>query len=142
MSGFEKTDKPLKPLLRWLLLTAGVVAVVLGVVGIFLPILPTVPFLLLAAACFTRSSERFYSWLLDHARLGPMIRPYLDGQGLKKSTKVKAISLVWVSIAISIVLLHRTSWLPLLLIGIAAGVTGYLLRLPNLDDTSPSTLDD
>ena len=61
---------------RYLLMAVGWVSVVLGVIGIFLPVLPTTPFLLLAAACFARSSPRFYQWLINHRQLGPWIRDY------------------------------------------------------------------
>ncbi len=117
-----------------MLLILGMIAVALGVLGIFLPVLPTVPFLLLAAACFTRSSERFYSWLIDHAHLGPMVQPYLDGEGLKRSTKVKAIALIWGSIAISIYLLGDKVWVQGGLVLVALGVTVYLLRLTTLEE--------
>ncbi len=132
MESTEKQLKQLSSTARWFLLVFGFVAVALGVLGIFLPVLPTVPFLLLAAACFTRSSERFYSWLIDHAHLGPMIQPYLDGEGLKRSTKFKAITLVWISITISVLLLGDRFWVQVILITIALGVTVYLLRLPTL----------
>ena len=136
MSPEETTHKQLSPLIRWLLLIAGFVAVALGVLGIFLPVLPTVPFLLLAVACFTRSSERFYTWLLDHAHLGPLVRPYLHGKGLKKATKRKAIALIWASIAFSIYLLGNRLWLQGSIAFIALCVTVYLLRLPTLNDES------
>ena len=68
-------------ILRYVLLAIGWLSVALGVIGIFLPVLPTTPFLLLAAACFARSSPRFYQWLVEHPRLGPWIRDYLDGNG-------------------------------------------------------------
>ena len=129
----EQTSRQLTPILRWTLLLSGFIAVALGVLGIFLPVLPTVPFLLLAVACFTRSSERFYNWLIDHAHLGPMIRPYLDGNGLKRTTKLKAVGLVWISITISVLLMSARPWLQGTLILIALGVTIYLLRLPTTE---------
>ena len=138
MSSPEKTRKPLSPLLRWGLLLSGFIAVVLGVIGIFLPVLPTVPFLLLAAACFARSSDRFFNWLVDHAHLGPMVKPYLDGNGLRAKTKIKAIMLIWVSIAFSIYLLEGKYWIQAILILVASGVSIYLVRLPTLDPDNTS----
>ncbi len=89
------------PLLRYALLAIGWLSVALGVLGIFLPVLPTTPFLLLAAACFARSSPRFYRWLVEHPRLGPWIGDYLDGNGIPLKGKVYAIGLMWLSIGFS-----------------------------------------
>lgn len=127
----DSTSKSLSPALRWSLFIAGWFAVVLGVIGIFVPVLPTVPFLLLAAACFGRSSERFYRWLHDHDHLGPLLRPYLQGRGISRSSKVKAISLIWGSIAISVLLLIEVVWVRGLLLLIGCCVTLYLMWLPN-----------
>lgn len=124
------TPKQLKPALRWTLLLVGFVAVVLAIVGIFLPVLPTVPFLLLALGCFARSSERFYTWLRDHAHFGPLIRPYLQGRGIPRAARLKAIALLWTSITISVLFLLETPWVRGGLLVIALGVTLYLLRLP------------
>lgn len=124
---------PLNPILRWTLITAGFLSVGLGIVGIMVPVLPTVPFLLLATVCFARSSERFYNWLIDHARLGPMVRPYLNGEGLRRKTKIKAILLVWLSILLSIFFVREHEWIQAILIIIALGVTIYLSRLPEID---------
>jgi uncharacterized membrane protein YbaN (DUF454 family) len=132
MTSSQHTQRHLSPVTRWALLISGLVAVALAVIGIFLPLLPTVPFLLLAAACFTRSSERFYSWLIEHAHLGPLVRPYLEGKGLKQSTKRKAIGLVWFSIAFSVYHLDGRYWVQGTLVMIALGVTIYLCRLPEL----------
>lgn len=88
--------------LRAVLFACGCLSVALGVIGMFLPVLPTTPFLLLAAACFARSSKRFYLWLVQHPRLGPWIRDYLDGQGLPLKGKVWALLLLWLSISFSL----------------------------------------
>lgn len=113
--------------LRWLLLGIGWISVALGVIGIFLPILPTTPFLLLAAACFVRSSRRVYVWLVTHPRLGPWIRDYLDGQGIPLKAKVYAIGLMWASILLSCYLVPL---LParLFMLTSAVLVTLYILR--------------
>ena len=89
------------PAVRFALLALGWLSVVLGVIGIFLPVLPTTPFLLLAAACFMRSSKRFYLWLVNHRQLGPWIVDYLEGQGIPLKGKVYAIGLMWLSIGVS-----------------------------------------
>lgn len=88
-------------LVRYLLLGIGLLSLILGVVGIFVPLLPTTPFLLLSAACFMRSSRRFHTWLVTHPHLGPWIRDYLDGEGIPLKGKVYAIGLMWTSILLS-----------------------------------------
>jgi len=117
-------------MLRLLLTAAGLACTGLGVLGIFLPLLPTVPLLLLATACFARSSERFHNWLLDHPRLGPMIRGYLDGQGIPLRAKVTAIALIWLTIPVSVLFFIPFFWVKLFLIAIGLCITVYLLRLP------------
>ena len=123
-------SKKLNPVLRWILLVTGLFAVVLAIIGIFLPVLPTVPFLLLAMGCFTRSSERFYLWLRNHNHLGPIVNPYLQGNGIPRANKIKAIALIWVSITFSAVFLIDINWVRILLLAIALAVTIYLLYLP------------
>lgn len=118
------------PIIRIILATIGLLSTALGVAGIFIPILPTVPLLLLAAACFARSSERFHGWLLGHPYLGPMIRNYMDGQGVPLRAKIIAISTIWVSISISALFLIPLFWVKVFLIAIGLCVTIYLLRLP------------
>ncbi len=112
--------------LRGLLLALGCLSVALGVVGVFLPVLPTTPFLLLAAACFARSSPRFYRWLVEHPRLGPWIGPYLKGQGIPMKAKVWAIVSLWVSIGVSCWLVPLL-WARVLMVVSAVAVTVYLL---------------
>jgi uncharacterized membrane protein YbaN (DUF454 family) len=115
--------------LRIAILAIGFCATGLGVLGIFLPVLPTVPLLLLAAACFARSSERFHQWLLSHNRLGPMIKSYTSGQGIPLRSKVSAIGMIWIVIPVSAFIVHPL-WLKYLLVIIAISITLYLLSLP------------
>ena len=119
---------------RLILQAAGFLSVALAILGIFLPVLPTVPLLLLALACFARSSEKFYLWLLNHNRLGPIVRPYLENEGLPRGVKVKAISLIWLSIGISILFFMLLAWVKIMLLLIALGVTTYILKMPVKSD--------
>lgn len=113
--------------MKVLLLAAGIVALVLGVVGIFVPLLPTTPFLLLAAACFLRSSDRLYRWLLDHRQLGKYVRQYHGGEGIPLKSKVYTVVALWATLTFSMI--YAGPRLPvrmgLALVGI--GVTAYVL---------------
>ncbi len=127
LTGIQSTR-----LFKGLLMVIGSLSVVLGVVGIFLPLLPTTPFLLLAAACFVRSSPRFYQWLVQHPRLGNYILHYLNGEGLPKRAKWLTIAMIWSTISISALFFVHIFWVKCLLFIIAASVSIYLLRLPTL----------
>ena len=85
-------------LIRTLLLVSGTLCVVLGVLGMFLPVLPTTPFLLLAAICYARSSKRFYNWLMTNRWCGAYIRNYREGRGIPLKQKVLTILLLWLTI--------------------------------------------
>lgn len=124
---------PASSLLRLVIFSAGVMATLLGILGIFLPLLPTVPLLLLASACFARSSERCYRWLIDHPRLGPLFAGYLDGAGIPLRAKLWALTLLWSSISVSAFFLVPLLAVRVGLFCVAAGVTLYLLRLPTRD---------
>lgn len=116
--------------LRWLLIFFGWIFICSGVIGIFLPIVPTVPFLLLAAACFARSSEQFHKWLTEHNHLGPLLRDYLKGGGIPLRAKRAAVCMIWVSFPLSTYLFAEAFWLKILLLSTAAAITVYLLFLP------------
>ena len=111
-----------------LLMIAGTLCLVMGVVGMFLPVLPTTPFLLLAAYCYARSSQRFYDWLLANRWFGEYIRNYREGRGIPLKQKVLTISLLWVTIGYAAAFIVPAWWMRLILVGIAAGVTIHLIR--------------
>lgn len=113
--------------LRYVLFVCGCLSVALGVIGIFLPVLPTTPFLLLAAACFARSSKRFYLWLVLHPKLGPWVRDYLDGQGLPLKGKIWALVLMWTSISFSMWIVPLL-WVRIFMVVSAVCVTVYILK--------------
>lgn len=114
-----------------LLIVVGTVSLGLGLVGIVLPLLPTTPFLLLAAACYMRGSKRWYNWLMNHRYLGPYIRDYREGKGIPLTTKIGAILLLWATISYSaLFVVPPWLWLRVLLFGIAIGVTVHLVKLP------------
>lgn len=79
---------------KWIYLTGGWVALGLGAAGIFLPVLPTTPFVLLAAWCFSRSSERLHGWLLEHPRFGSLIRDWEVHRVLRLRAKVLATAVI------------------------------------------------
>ena len=115
---------------RWLLLTLGAVSTVVGVIGIFLPLIPTTGPLLLAAVCFDRSSPRVHSWLMNQRYLGGYIRNYRAGRGLPMLQKVCTIGLLWTSISLSIVFAVSAWWGRALLAAIAVAVTTHIVTLP------------
>lgn len=115
---------------RLALLVLGWIFLAIGAVGLFVPILPTVPFLLLAAACFLRSSARLHRWLLEHPVFGRDLSVYLEGKGIRKRSKVIAIITLWISTGVSTILFVPYFVVDLLLIAIAAAVTAHILGLP------------
>jgi uncharacterized membrane protein YbaN (DUF454 family) len=121
------------PLVRGLLLVAGTVCVGLGLLGIVLPLLPTTPFLLLAAACYARASRRFYDWLLANRTFGPLIYEWRRYRSIPYRTKLSAIVLMSATLATSIVFFVQPKWLQaaLALMGIVLAV--WMYRLPSRD---------
>ncbi len=118
---------------RVLLIVVGTLCVALGLLGIFLPVLPTTPFLLLAATCYARASERFYLWLLRNPTFGPTIREWRRHRSIPYRTKVVAIALMSVTMAISIVLLvgYPLAQVVLAIVGVVVGA--WLYRIPSRD---------
>lgn len=117
--------------MKYFMIFAGFVSIGLGTIGVFLPIIPTTPFLLLAAWLFLRSSDHFYNWLMNHKVFGKYIKDYLEEKGIRKGAKIFALSLLWPSIIVS------STFIPLwvgriILYIIATMVTIHILKLKTL----------
>jgi uncharacterized membrane protein YbaN (DUF454 family) len=123
---------------KYLLIAVGSLSLLLGILGIFLPLLPTVPFLLLTAYCFARSSNRLYSWLLQHKTFGSYIYHYQTYRAITRKTKILAVSFLWGSLVLSMSLLQEVFFC-LLLAMVGLGVTFYLLSLQTLKEQSQET---
>lgn len=120
--------------MRPFLVVLGWISVVLGVVALAIPVVPTTPFLLLGAACFARSSPRFYHWLLSHRYFGPPIRNYRDKGGMTRPQKAIALALFWPSILGSAAFAPVRPLARLTLVVCAVGVTAYLLSIKTVDE--------
>ena len=111
----------------------GCAAFVLGVVGIFVPLLPTTPFLLLAAALWVRSSPRLYEWLLAHRCFGGYIRNFRENRAIPLRVKVVSVSLVWLTIGFCIVaVVGQWWWAQAALALLAAAITWHILSYDTL----------
>jgi uncharacterized membrane protein YbaN (DUF454 family) len=119
------------PLVRALLLIAGTVCVALGIVGLFVPVLPTTPFMLLAAACYARASRRLYDRLLANRTFGPLIYEWREHRSIPYRTKIGAIALMGSTLAASIVLFVEPLWLKLALALVGVALAVWLYRLPS-----------
>lgn len=118
---------------RIALIVAGFIAVGLGIAGIVLPVLPTTPFMLLAAACFARSSPRFHHWLLHHRIFGPTVREWERHRAIPWKTKLWAIGLMSATLAVSIVFFVKLPWLKAALALFGVGLAVWLYRVPSRD---------
>ncbi len=128
-------------MIRALYTVLGSIALALGVLGIFLPLLPTTPFLLLAVFCYARGSRRLHVWLMSHRVLGPYIRDFQSGRGIPLRSKCLAMALMWPSLALSAWIMP-VPWARWLLLIPGIGVTIYLWRLPTRPRGGPPESDD
>ena len=117
---------------RRLLLIAGTLFTAIGIIGIFVPILPTTPFLLLAAACYIRSSQRFYDWLLNNRFFGVYLKNYIEGKGMPRGVKVFTVILLWTTIALSMWLAAQGVVVRAILALVAIGVTTHIILIKTI----------
>ncbi|MFY9263766.1 MAG: YbaN family protein [Arcanobacterium sp.] len=123
----------MKKLISGLCNLVGILAVALGIAGMTLPVLPTVPFFLLAAACFMRGSQRLYRWLMTHPKYGLYVYQYREAKAMTRRSKAIAIGTMWAGMLFSIwiiPLLHAQIFLAVVLVS----VTIYLLSFDELKE--------
>lgn len=114
-----------------LLIAGGTLSLALGILGMFVPVLPTTPFLLLTAYCYLRSSGRLYDWLMNHRIFGNYLKNYLEYHAI--SVRAKAVSLIglWASLTVSFILVALPV-VRVILVVVGAGVTAHILTLKTL----------
>jgi uncharacterized membrane protein YbaN (DUF454 family) len=126
----SEASAPTGPPVRLGYVAAGHVSLALGLVGAVLPLLPTTCFVLLAASCYAKGSDRFYQRLMAHRVFGPMIRDWQEYRAMSVRAKRWAIVCVIGSIGVSILVLDQT-FVRLILAGVAVTLVGVLLRIPS-----------
>lgn len=124
-NGLKISSSRLKRLILYII---GYSSLTLGIIGLIFPILPTTPFLLLAAACFARNSEKAYNWLINNRVFGKFIRDYRAGRGLPIKVKLYTLLFLWMTIIISI-LFVSIFWVQILLLVIASLVSIHILLI-------------
>lgn len=124
-----------KSVIKYLLIIGGSLSLTLGCIGIFLPLLPTTPFLLLSAYCYLRGSPALYDWLLGQKTLGSYLNNYLTYRAISKKAKIVALAFLWLSLIIGICSAPRFG-LKLLLAAVGLGVSIHLFTLRTLTATN------
>ncbi|TMN22523.1 YbaN family protein [Lentibacillus cibarius] len=122
----------MKQLKKAFLIIAGSVSLVLGVLGIILPLVPTTPLLLLAAACYVRSSPSLYAWLISNKYFGSYIQNYRNGNGIPLKAKMIGISLLWIAMGYSILFVIPLLSVKFFLFGIGSYFTWFILKQKTL----------
>jgi uncharacterized membrane protein YbaN (DUF454 family) len=119
--------QPNNKFIKYLLAFLGLISLSLGVIGIFLPLLPTTPFLLLSAALFMKSSRRLYNWLMNNKFLGKYLCDYVNNRTISVQSKIISITILWVTILASSVFILEKIVIKIVLLIIAAAVTIHIL---------------
>jgi len=115
---------------RVLLVALGTLFVIIGIIGIFLPILPTTPFMLLAAACYAKSSSRFYNWIMNNRIFGPIIREWREHRSIPRKAKTIAMLLIVFTFGTSIVFFVPLFSVQVLLIILLIFMLFFMWRIP------------
>jgi len=134
-SELTKETNTRQKFVRALFFVVGTVSLAIGTIGIVLPILPTTPLLLLALACYCRSSKRMTKWVLTNKYFGSYIRRYKEGKGIPIKTKIATIATLWITISYSAFFIVNIWIVQLILFAIAIAVSIHILRVPTYRET-------
>lgn len=118
--------------MKTLYILLGSISLILGIIGIFVPLLPTTPFLLLTAALYFKASPRLYAWLLNQKHLGPYIRNYRENKAIPLRAKIVSLVLMWSTMTYCIFFLIPLIWIKIGLFCVGAGVTYHILSFKTL----------
>ena len=118
--------------MKYLLIILGSISLALGVIGIFLPLLPTTPFLLLAATLYVRSSQKLYQWLINQKYLGTYIRNFREYHAIPLRAKIISITMVWITLIYCTITISEHFWAKALFILLAIGITCHILSYRTL----------
>jgi len=129
LNDLNKSKQSISKPIQILLITLGTFFVGVGIAGIFIPVLPTTPFLLLSAALYAKSSKRFYNWLINNRIFGQYIKNYREGKGIPLRLKIITITLLWITIGCSAIFAVDILWVRILLVAIAVGVMVHVVRI-------------
>ena len=119
--------------MKYLLIILGSLCLALGVIGIFLPLLPTTPFLLLAAALYVRSSEKLYQWLIHQKYLGTYIRNFREHRAIPLRAKIISVSMVWITLTYCAISISNHFGIKSLFILLAMAITWHILSYKTLE---------
>ena len=132
-NNLNKNKQFLRKPIKVLLITTGTFFIGVGIIGIFIPVLPTTPFLLISAALYARSSKRFYNWLISNKIFGIYIKNYREGRGIPLKLKIITIALLWITIGCSAIFAIDIFWVRVILVIIAIGVTIHIISIKPKD---------
>lgn len=128
----NENNKKSNQIIRAILLITGTISLVIGIIGIFIPLLPTTPLLLITAACYARGSDSFYNWFLCNKLFGNYIKNYREGKGVALNIKIISLSLLWTTILFSAVFVVSALLIKIVLITIAIAVTIHILTIRSI----------
>ena len=128
-SSARTNPRPLNPVARGLLVVTGTAMAGLGIIGVFVPGLPTTPFVLIAALCYMRSSERMYRWLVSHRRLGPHLKTFVETRSLPLRIKLTGLAMGWTFLGGAILFVAESLYLKVFLLSLGLAKTAAILLM-------------